>query len=501
MVSPVDDGRHHRPPRAGVGVGRDVRFQRREDLVESVGIDQGGSHVRGERLGRHPPPPVLRDAHWVLPGLDAAHDLRSPHDGVRMTVRQRRVARLTGHPDPHTPGSLVGDGCLDEGYSLVRPADGAAHLGDRVVGQDRLRVGVDQLLGPQVTARLLVGDRPEHEVPPRSESVVGQVPHGQRHRRGLVEHVDGTAAPHLVVDDLAAEGVVFPAHVVGRHDIGMAHQAQRRRRAVTTRDPGDEMTATWHELVPGGVDPRALHDRPENLRVGRLVPRRRKARTDTAVADQGLKYFRDLVAARLGTHIVASFRECPQTIRHPQGRAVPERRGAGAPAECPADREASMRSGGRSTNWVGLPAPQRVLGTRPVMGESECRLTCRGAAGLPRSRGTEGVPGHDAETQPLPTAWPTAPLVTPTGAGDASEQRICRMHVPAPSTSDRRVLPDDRPGRGPAWVRVRPADGSRRPGDVACRDGSWQGEGAFLGGVQHLWRERPGQVRQAGCAR
>jgi len=40
------------------------------------------------------------------------------------------------------------------------------------------------------------------------------VAEGHGHRRGEVEHVHGTATPHLAVDELAAERVVTPVVAV-----------------------------------------------------------------------------------------------------------------------------------------------------------------------------------------------------------------------------------------------------------------------------------------------
>ena len=59
----------------------------------------------------------------------------------------------------------------------------------------------------------------------------GDAGEGQGHRRGLVEHVDRAAAPHLAVDDLAAERVAGPLVGVDRDDVGVARAAAASARS------------------------------------------------------------------------------------------------------------------------------------------------------------------------------------------------------------------------------------------------------------------------------
>ena len=69
------------------------------------------------------------------------------------------------------------------------------------------------------------------------------------HRRGEVEHVDRAAAPHLAVDELAAERIAPPAVGVRGHDVGVAHQQQRRRGRIAALDARDEVLAPGPRLV------------------------------------------------------------------------------------------------------------------------------------------------------------------------------------------------------------------------------------------------------------
>ena len=87
-------------------------------------------------------------------------------------------------------------------------------------------------------------------MPSGVKPAVGEAPERDGHRRGEVEHVDRAAAPHLAVDDLAAERVALPAVGVHRHDVGVAHQQQRRRvgsvpsmRATRLSRPGLRLVA------------------------------------------------------------------------------------------------------------------------------------------------------------------------------------------------------------------------------------------------------------------
>src|SRR5918998_985237 len=73
-----------------------------------------------------------------------------------------------------------------------------------------------------VTRALSVGHRQVHERALRAEARARQLLGGDGHGGRQVEHVDGPAAPHLAVDQLAPEGVVAPPVGVRRDDVGVA---------------------------------------------------------------------------------------------------------------------------------------------------------------------------------------------------------------------------------------------------------------------------------------
>ena len=136
----------------------------------------------------------------------------------------------------------------------------AAELGEHVVGVDRVPMVLGHPLGAPHAAGLLVGDAEVDQVALRAGTLRGQVPERDRHRRREVEHVDRAATPHLAVDQLAPERIVAPALGADRHDIGVAHQAQRRRdgsepsiRATTDAGPARACSARRRARRPRGT--------------------------------------------------------------------------------------------------------------------------------------------------------------------------------------------------------------------------------------------------------
>ena len=125
---------------------------------------------------------------------------------------------------------------------------------------------------------------------------------GDRHRRREVEHVDRAAAPHLAVDQLAAERVVAPAVRADGHDVGVAHQAQRRRRRVGALDPRHHRRPPGARLVAGDVESGPLEERLQHVGVARLEARVGAAVVDAFVADQRLQQLGRLAGQRVGGH-------------------------------------------------------------------------------------------------------------------------------------------------------------------------------------------------------
>ena len=81
--------------------------------------------------------------------------------------------------------------------------------------------------GAPHAAGFFVGDTEVDEVALGREAFVGELAEHDGHRRGEVEHVNCTSAPNFAVDDVGCERVVGPPVSVDRHDVGMAHEAQR----------------------------------------------------------------------------------------------------------------------------------------------------------------------------------------------------------------------------------------------------------------------------------
>ena len=156
---------------------------------------------------------------------------REPWPGVPCTISRRQLP-------PFSPTVT-----LQRVAGLGRDRHAAA-LGDDVVALHRVGVMLDQVPGAQESAGLLVGHRQVDQRAARLPVALRQPAHGHRHRRGEVEHVDGAAAPHDAVHQLGAERIALPAGGVHRHDVGVAHQQQRRRVAVAALDPRDQAHAS-----------------------------------------------------------------------------------------------------------------------------------------------------------------------------------------------------------------------------------------------------------------
>ena len=166
----------------------------------------------------------------------AADDLGRGDQRVVGAVRHRAVAGRAVDAQPAPGDALLGDVDRDVAGAVVADRRVAAGLGEHVLRADGVPVVVDHVLGAPVPAGLLVGDAEVDQRALRPEALVGELAEGDGHRRRDAEHVDGAAAPHLAVDQLAAERVAGPAVGVHRHDVGVAHQAQRRGVGIAALD-------------------------------------------------------------------------------------------------------------------------------------------------------------------------------------------------------------------------------------------------------------------------
>ena len=138
-------------------------------------------------------------------------------------------------------------------------------------------------------AGLLVGDGEVDEVAARAETALGKGAEHDGHRRREVQHVDRAAAPHLAVDQLAAERVVPPSVNRDGDDVGVTHQTQRRGGRVRSRDPRDERGPARRRLEALDLDPGRRHDLLDDVDVADLLARLGRAVVHALVADQLLQ--------------------------------------------------------------------------------------------------------------------------------------------------------------------------------------------------------------------
>ena len=195
------------------------------------------------------------------------------------------MGRRAGHPES-PPGDALLAGVDDDPPDSVL-ADGrpAAHLRQDVVAGNGVPVLVDHPLGTPAPAGLLVGDAEVDQRALRTKAGASKVLERGGHRRRDVEHVDRAAAPDLAVDDLAAERVARPGAAVDWYDIGVAHQAQRRRVGVGAVDPGDERPSARPRLETLHGEARAFEVRLQQIGVAGLASRVGRSVVDALVAD------------------------------------------------------------------------------------------------------------------------------------------------------------------------------------------------------------------------
>ena len=170
----------------------------------------------------------------------------------------------------------------------------AARFGDDVVALHRVALVLDEMTGAVGAQGLLVGDGQVHQVAGRAEAGRRQVLERHRHRRGEVQHVDRAAAPHLAVDELAAERVAPPAVGVDRHDVGVTHEHQRGRGGIGALDARHQAGPPGHGLVALDVEPGVTEVRLQRVDAAGLAARRRGAVVDAGVADELLEQVGDL---------------------------------------------------------------------------------------------------------------------------------------------------------------------------------------------------------------
>ncbi len=168
----------------------------------------------------------------------------------------------------------------------------------------------DQPLQPEAGADLFVGCGDEDEITRPAPAFARERRDRDGRRRNLPLHVERTATPDLVADELAAEGVARPFGRIRQHDVGV--REERERRPVTaSRDARDEIRPARLAGVERALDACGLEVVAQQLGGDRLVP----GRVRRIEPDQPLQEVCDL---RPGSHL-----RLPSTIRYLRGARIP----------------------------------------------------------------------------------------------------------------------------------------------------------------------------------
>ena len=174
---------------------------------------------------------------------DALDDRGRRHQRVVGLERRRAVARRAAHAQTPPGHALLADVDGDVRL-LLRAAVQAAVLGQHVVGRESRRVR-----GRPSTASRGRCPTPRRRRRSRSGRRVGRNPVAARCRKATaidaVRLSMSTAPlPHTSPSTSSPpNGIARPAALVDRHDVGVAHQAQARRRRVAALDAGDQRGA------------------------------------------------------------------------------------------------------------------------------------------------------------------------------------------------------------------------------------------------------------------
>jgi hypothetical protein len=175
---------------------------------------------------------------------------------------------------------------------LGSPDVQAAVLREHVISADRVELVLGHPTGAVGAAVLLVGHGEQDQVAAWTEARIRQATERHCLRCGEVQHVDGAASPDLAVDQLSAERITRPAVRVHGHDVGVAHQAQRRSVGVRALDTGHQRNPPRRGFVALQVEARATgfsQEPLEHVGVAELMARFGGAVIHARVADQHLQ--------------------------------------------------------------------------------------------------------------------------------------------------------------------------------------------------------------------
>ena len=230
----------------------------------------------------------------------AGHDLRGLDQRVVGAVGHRAVAGRALHAQPPPRHALLPHVHDDVRLAVVL-ADRAAVLGQEIIGAQGVPVLLAHVPGAERAAGFLVGARQVHERAARPPSPLGQRLQHDRLRRRDVQHVERASAPHLALHQLAAERIARPRGGVHRHHIGVAHQAQRRRRRIGALDAGHQAGAARGvvRLIDLDVEATALQVRLEHVAGLHLLAGGDGAVVHALVADELLQELDGLAGQRV----------------------------------------------------------------------------------------------------------------------------------------------------------------------------------------------------------
>ena len=131
------------------------------------------------------------------------------------------------------------------GGAVVGERGCAAVLSQYVVGLDGIPVVLNDVFCAKDTAGFFIGHREVDDVAGVTFARPYDFAKRHQHRRRDVQHIDSAAAPNLGCavgrrDQFTTKRVIVPALGTHGHNVGMAHQTQRRRIRVCALVAGDK---------------------------------------------------------------------------------------------------------------------------------------------------------------------------------------------------------------------------------------------------------------------
>ena len=263
----------------------------RTSIVSQIArrVEQAGADLVGHRHRLNLGLPHLGDLRLRPVDRQAAHHLGGLDQRVVRAERHRAVGRGAGDAQPPPGDALLAGVHRDAAHAVLADGGPSTDLGEHEVAGDRVPVVLAHPLRTPSAAGFLVGHAEVDQGALRPPARAGQLAERHGLRRGDVEHVDRAAAPHLAVDQFTAERILRPAVGVHRDDVGVAHQAQRRRRRIAALDARHHRRAAGSRGEVLDRHAGAFEVLLEQLGVAYLTAGVGGAVVDALVADQRLE--------------------------------------------------------------------------------------------------------------------------------------------------------------------------------------------------------------------